>query len=197
MFAATVVFSLLLVSPQATASEPSAVHAAATDDGEVVQVQKTEEDLEEMGFMERRAAFSLNDDLHPSIEDDLLPFFLGGLCSTIGGPLWMPLLFLDDKPNEYFDEALLSWLVWAIPLWAGVAIVWIPYIGWAFSLLYCPAALIIGFYLMPVNVANAWDRAAKVYGMEERGSKKRKKKSSAVLPPREDALALVDPAMAY
>lgn len=176
MFSAGVVLSFLLASPQAVPTPQDTVDAAGVERGEVTQVQKTEEDIEDMGFMERRAAFSLNDDLHPSIEDDLLPFFLGGLCSIFGGPLWLPLLLLDDQPNEYFEEAGITWLIWAAVLVAGNFVSFVPYIGWAFGFIWCPTALVISFYLMPVNVANAWDRAAKVYGMKDGGGKKRKKK---------------------
>lgn len=203
MLAATVLFSLVLGAPAATDTAPTDTADAATNargagGGEVVEVQKTEQDIEDMGFMERRAAFSLNDDLHPSIADDLLPFFLGGLCSTIGGPLWFPLLFLDEQPEGYFDEAALSWLVWAIPLWAGIAIGIIPYVGWVFSVLWCPIALVIAFYLMPVNVANAWDRAAKVNGMKQKGSKKKKSSEWLDRLPKEDAFAAAaPPSMAY
>lgn len=193
MFSTTLVLSLVLTSPLSLPDQAHLAEAAdASDRGQVVEVQKTERELDQMGFMERRAAFSLNDNLHPSIANNLLPFFLGGLCSPFGGPLWCPLLFLDDAPNKYFDEALLSWLVWVVPLAGGCLVSFIPYVGWAFSLLWCPVALGISFYLMPVNVANAWDRAAKVHGMKGSG-----KKASAVPLPDEEAYALADFAMAY
>lgn len=137
----------------------------------------TAEEVEQMDFFERRAAFALNADLHPSLEGNLLPFFLGGICAPCGGPLWCPLLVLSEQPKGFVDEALLSWLTWAGVLWAGSVVTAIPWVGWAFGSLYCPTALVVSCYLMPVNVVNAWDRAAKVYGMSGGGTA-----SSSALP---------------
>lgn len=130
----------------------------------------TEEEVEQMDFLACRAAFALNADLHPSLDGNLLPFFLGGICAPCGGPLWCPLLVLSEQPKRGFvDEALLSWLTWAGVLWAGSVVSAIPWVGWAFGALYCPTALFVSCYLMPVNIVNAWDRAAKVYGMSGEG----------------------------
>lgn len=157
----------LLSSASATypgdAHGPGVVFAAPRMSDPVPRL--TEVELEQMDFFERRAALALNHELHPSLEGNLLPFFVGGICAPCGGPLWCPLLVLSEQPKGFVNEALLSWLTWAGVLFAGSVLSTIPWVGWAFGALYCPTALIVSCYLMPVNLVNAWDRAAKVYGM--------------------------------
>ncbi|MFZ9889886.1 MAG: hypothetical protein ACO3JL_20510 [Myxococcota bacterium] len=159
---------LSLTSSGVKADVANRAVAASPRPTSVQSASLTEPELEQLDFFERRAAFALNDDLHPSLEDNLLPFFVGGLCAPCGGPLWCPLLVIQEQPQGYINEALLTWLTWAAVLWAGSVASAVPWVGWAFGALYCPTALFVSCYLMPVNIINAWDRAAKVYGMKSK-----------------------------
>ncbi len=197
MLAPALTLSLLLAAPAAADASVAVEPAVGADQGDVVEVQDEEEEGIFDNVMERRFAFSMNDDLHPSVADDTLPFFLGGIFCCVGGQVWLPLLMIDDAPEDYLKEAIITWLFYIIPGFLLTVPAYIPYVNFIYGPIYCLGSLAIHFYLLPVNLINTWDRQAKKYGMEAPKKKRKKKKSSSLGLPEDDRFALAEPQMAY
>lgn len=201
MLAATVLFSLVLGAPAATEAGTFTPGARGTDRGDVVDARDDDDDDEDENFEAEYFAFTTNDDLHESIADDTIMFHVAGILGCVGGQIWLPLLIFDEQPEDWLGDALISWAIWAVPVWILSIIPITAIIGW-------PLALIVHFYVVPVNVINAWDRAAKANGMKERKSRKKKKKkkrdrdgdeesSASRLPANQAFAAAAPPSMAY
>jgi hypothetical protein len=166
-----------LVVEEASASAPQKVILAA-------------ESSEDLSFIDKYIPFSLDDELHPDLDKNLvvvwvLMIFFGGYA----GPLWIPKVITNlDTDPDYTSEALINWLVHL-----GISIVSIP-------LIYCIGAGIVlsltnTFYLFPVATINSFNRH-----IDDGGKKKKRGSSSAFHElPGMPALASSDlaPSLAY
>jgi hypothetical protein len=166
MLAPSVLLTVLLAAPSQAADAPvEGGHVEAAADPQLAQDELAQAKNEGIfdNVMERRYAFSMNDNLHPSLAGNLWPFFIGGFCCA--GQVWFPLLVLGNAPKGYFEEALVTWLFYAVPLSLFYVV---PYVGWGLGVLLFPIQLAVNFYMIPVNAINAWDRTAKRGGVPQR-----------------------------
>ncbi|MBL93143.1 MAG: hypothetical protein CMH56_15185 [Myxococcales bacterium] len=114
------------------------------------------------GFWEKHFAFKMNQNLSKEVDDKLWAFFVGGGCfGCVGGPVWLPMLVIDQpEPDDYLEEGLINWglhflvqrVLDAPMIILGLASgVTIPN----------PLTCVDAWWWMPVNAINIWDDARK------------------------------------
>ena len=98
----------------------------------------------------------LDKNLEPDVEEKVVPIWVTSIfCGALCGPLWIPVLFIDDVPEaDYFlKEALIA-----------IAVEYLTtFVGGATSVVGIGAVLITAnlFYLTPIGIINGYDRALK------------------------------------
>jgi hypothetical protein len=139
--------------------------------------------LEDVGFVERYAPLTMDDDLVPELEDDWVWFVVGGLFATTGGHLWVPLLaqriFNEDSdiPDGYFPAALKIVGVHMVPhmlvffaTFCAFPMMIFPPLGFAWFIGFwlinvfvnIPSLACNSLWLTPVALVNEYNRRAKV-----------------------------------
>ena len=171
---------LALLGPAALDSVPAPASHSPTQEDVIILIQ---DDGEELGFFDEYFPLSLTENLDPSADKLVLPFFLAHFFLPFGW-LWAPYVFADVKPGSgYLLDAVLIMIFHALVSGCVLPIAIIPIIGW---LLFIPIMifnLINIWYLAPVALINAYDRSIKGTGGSKAGGgedgerrKKRKKR---------------------
>lgn len=126
---------------------------------------------EELGFFDQYYPFTLSDNLHPEIEDNMVVIWIiSALVWEFAGALWIPKVLVGlDTDEEFTSDALIGWLIHAAPLILSVlgplAIVGTIY--W----------IVASFYLSPVHIINTYNRH--IVGSKKKSRKAREKKGNA------------------
>lgn len=171
----------MTMSPHAGMSQEQSAHLAdgvsdivatesraTTQEKRVVQVAKDGD----RDFIATYFPFTLPDNLHPALEEDLVVLWLvHAILGWAAGPLWIPSAIAKvDTGDDYQTEAIINWLIHTIPLVAN-AIAYVPIVGWAIFVLNC----VQYFYLYPVATFSQV-----TYHATGGGGGKRKRKKSAL-----------------
>lgn len=140
--------------------------------GSATDVKKTSKAKEDLltskqkrklkGFWAKYFALKMNKNLSKEVDDKLWAFFVGAGCfGCFGGPVWLPMLIIDEPaPKDYLEDGLINWGLHFLvqraldaPVVLFALVTSIPLI----NPLTCADAL----WWMPVNAINIWDDARK------------------------------------
>lgn len=133
------------------------------------------------GFMEKYLPFTFADNLEPETDENFLMLYVSGCFTTcLFANIWLPMVLIGN-PGDFLIDQLIGTIVHYVPL---ICVPLAPIILAANAL-----------YLMPVQTVNTFDRNLKAAKRD--GSWKGKGASNTVLPPNEQGLAMLEPAMAF
>ena len=109
------------------------------------------------GFGAKYFSLKMNRNLSKEVDDNVLIFFLGSGClGCVAGPVWLPMLLLEEPaPDGYLEDGLINWGAHVLVQCA------LNLPMWLLQLPFNPLYLADAWWWTPVNAINLWDDARK------------------------------------
>ncbi len=138
------------------------------------QPEEIKEETDLLDSVNEYYSIYLDKNLEPDVEEKVLPIWLTSIaCGAFCGPLWIPMLFVDDIPEaDYFlKEAVIA-----------IVVEYLTYLlGGGTAVLGIGAIIVTAniFYLTPIGIINGYDRALKKKRANLKDEKPLAKKTSS------------------